>query len=156
MTSRRTSSRSSSRRSSSSSRRSSGVRMMRNPHTGRMVEYNGVVGKQIRAERQIKRGSYKAPSHAGRGGETRGWRVSKPSTRPERRLVAKECGASKCFLDPKNLKYPVCPAISRSTPSTRCKPQRSGIISARVRSAQWHKRKINRKAIALERQYGGL
>lgn len=67
---------------------------------------------------------------------TRGWRKAKPGYH-QRTVMLKRCGR-KCFLGP-GKSYPIC------TKNT-CKINKKGVYSAYIRSRQFHKRKISRKA----------
>ena len=71
-----------------------------------------------------------------RGSVTRGWKNLKPSTH-QRTVMLKRCGR-KCFLGPEK-SYPIC------TKNT-CKINKKGVYSAYIRSRQFHKRNISRKA----------
>lgn len=68
------------------------------------------------------------------------WRKQAPKTNPDRQIVAKKCGAAKCFLDPKRLGYPICS-------KTSCKPSCQGLRAAFSRARQQHKRKVARRAL---------
>lgn len=65
---------------------------------------------------------------------TRGWDAAKPKTQAERRRVAAKCPPSKCFGDPKELKYPMCSKQARS-----CGVDCRGAAAAFQRARQ-HKR----------------
>lgn len=71
-----------------------------------------------------------------RGSVTRGWKKLNPSTH-QRTVMLKRCGR-KCFLGPRK-SYPIC------TKNT-CKINKKGVYSAYIRSRQFHKRNISRKA----------
>jgi len=77
----------------------------------------------------------------------RPWSEAAPRTVGQRRAVMKKCGA-RCFMDPDNLKYPVCPGNPRPT----CKVSKKGADAARRRSAQYHRRKVESKAKALQKR----
>lgn len=72
----------------------------------------------------------------GRGSRTRGWKSLKPGYH-QRDIMLKKCGR-KCFLGP-GKGYPVC------TKNT-CKVNPKGVYSAFIRSSQFHKKNISRKA----------
>lgn len=55
-----------------------------------------------------------------------------------RRALKSKCG-SRCFLIPKELKFPIC--TSRS-----CKVSCKGLVSAKVRAAQWKYKDAYKKA----------
>lgn len=67
---------------------------------------------------------------------TRGWKKQKPGYH-QRTIMFKRCG-KKCFLGPKK-SYPIC------TKNT-CKVNPKGLYSAFIRSKQFHKKNISRKA----------
>lgn len=67
---------------------------------------------------------------------TRGWNRQKPSYH-QRTIMLKKCGR-KCFLGP-GKSYPIC---SKNT----CKINKKGVYSAYIRSRQFHKRNISKKA----------
>lgn len=72
----------------------------------------------------------------GRGSATRGWKSQKPNYH-QRTIMLKRCG-KKCFLGPKK-SYPIC------TKNT-CKVNPKGVYSAFIRSRQFHRKNISRKA----------
>ena len=72
----------------------------------------------------------------GRGSATRGWKNMKPGYH-ERSVMLKKCGR-KCFLGP-DKSYPIC------TKNT-CKINKKGVYSAFIRSRQFHRKNISRKA----------
>jgi hypothetical protein len=72
----------------------------------------------------------------GRGSTTRGWKNQKPGYH-QRTVMLKRCG-KKCFLGP-GKSYPIC------TKNT-CKVNPKGVYSAYIRSKQFHRKNISRKA----------
>ena len=72
----------------------------------------------------------------GRGTYLKGWAKQQPGTH-QRTVMMKKCG-KKCFLGPKK-SYPIC------TKNT-CKINKKGVYSAFIRSMQFHKKNISRKA----------
>jgi len=72
----------------------------------------------------------------GRGSATRGWKNQKPGYHQRTVMLAK-CGR-KCFLGP-GKSYPIC------TKNT-CKVNPKGVYSAFIRSRQYHRTNISRKA----------
>jgi len=72
----------------------------------------------------------------GRGSATRGWKNQKPGSH-QRTVMLKRCGR-KCFLGP-GKSYPIC---SKNT----CKVNPKGVYSAYIRSRQFHRENISRKA----------
>jgi hypothetical protein len=67
---------------------------------------------------------------------TRGWKKQQPGYH-EKTLMLKRCG-KKCFLGP-GKSYPIC---SKNT----CKVNPKGVCSAFIRSKQFHRKNISRKA----------
>ena len=72
----------------------------------------------------------------GRGSATRGWKNEKPNYKQKTDML-KSCG-KKCFLGP-NKSYPIC---KKNT----CKISRKGVYAAYIRSRQYHKKSISKKA----------
>ena len=72
----------------------------------------------------------------GRGSRTRGWKQEKPGYH-QKTVMLKRCGR-KCFLGP-GKSYPIC------TKNT-CKVNPKGVYSAFIRSRQFHRKNISRKA----------
>lgn len=72
----------------------------------------------------------------GRGSTTRGWKNKKPGYH-QRTVMLNRCG-KKCFLGP-GKSYPIC---SKNT----CKINPKGVYSAFIRSRQFHRSNISRKA----------
>jgi len=72
----------------------------------------------------------------GRGSATRGWKNQKPGYH-QRTVMLKRCG-KKCFLGP-GKSYPIC------TKNT-CKVNPKGVYSAYIRSRQYHRNSISRRA----------
>jgi hypothetical protein len=72
----------------------------------------------------------------GRSSRTRGWKQEKPGYH-EKTVMLKRCG-KKCFLGPAK-SYPIC------TKNT-CKVNPKGLYSAFIRSRQFHRGNISRKA----------
>ena len=70
-----------------------------------------------------------------RASATRGWKA--PKTLSARRAMKAKCG-SRCFLMPKELKFPIC--------TRDCKVSSRGVVSANVRAAQWKYPKVEAKA----------
>ena len=80
----------------------------------------------------------------GRGSATRGWEREKPGYH-QRTVMLKRCGR-KCFLGP-GKSYPIC------TKKT-CKINPRGVYSAFIRSRQYHRKNISRKANQLLKKMG--
>ncbi len=80
----------------------------------------------------------------GRGSATRGWKTQKPGYR-QRSIMLKRCG-KKCFLGP-GKSYPIC---SKNT----CKVNAKGVYSAFIRSKQFHRRNISRRANKMLKKMG--
>jgi hypothetical protein len=72
----------------------------------------------------------------GRGSATRGWKRQNPGYH-QRTTMLKRCG-KKCFLGP-GKSYPIC------TKNT-CKINPKGVYAAFIRSRQFHRRNISRRA----------
>jgi hypothetical protein len=72
----------------------------------------------------------------GRGSRTRGWKYEKPGYH-QKTVMLKNCGR-KCFLGP-GKSYPIC------TKNT-CKINSKGLYSAFIRSRQFHRKNISRRA----------
>jgi hypothetical protein len=86
----------------------------------------------------------KQRSGINKGSRTRGWGASSPQKGRERYALKAKCG-NKCFLEPSSYKYPVC--------NKNCKYDCRGIISAKVRSRQYHNQRIASKAQNLQTKY---
>jgi len=67
---------------------------------------------------------------------TKGWKNEKPGYH-QKTVMLKRCG-KKCFLGT-NKKYPIC---KKNT----CKISSKGVYSAYIRSRQYHKQNISKKA----------
>jgi hypothetical protein len=80
----------------------------------------------------------------GRGSTTRGWKSTKPGYHQRTVMLAK-CGR-KCFLGP-GKSYPIC------TKNT-CKVNPKGVYSAFIRSRQYHRTNISRRANKLLNKIG--
>ena len=80
----------------------------------------------------------------GRGSATRGWKSQKPGYH-QRTVMLKRCG-KKCFLGP-GKSYPIC------TKNT-CKVNPKGVYSAFIRSRQYHRRNISRRANKMLKDMG--
>jgi hypothetical protein len=80
----------------------------------------------------------------GRGSRTRGWKKEKPGYH-QKTVMLKRCG-KKCFLGP-GKSYPIC------TKNT-CKVNPKGVYSAFIRSRQFHRRNISRKANKMLKSMG--
>ncbi len=66
----------------------------------------------------------------------RGWKKEKPGYH-QKTVMLKRCG-TKCFLGP-NKKYPIC---KKNT----CKISSKGVYAAYIRSRQYHRKNISKKA----------
>jgi len=71
-----------------------------------------------------------------RGSTTRGWSKQQPGAH-QRTVMLKRCGR-KCFLGP-GKSYPIC------TKNT-CKVNPKGVYSAFIRSRQYHRKNISKRA----------
>jgi hypothetical protein len=72
------------------------------------------------------------------------WRDVAPHSASERRELIKRCG-SKCFLDPKNLKFPICEKCSKGT-CNNCRISPAGLRAAMSRAGEWGYPQIEKKA----------
>ena len=79
-----------------------------------------------------------------RGSATRGWKNQKPGYH-QRTVMLKRCGR-KCFLGP-GKSYPIC------TKNT-CKVNPKGVYSAFIRSRQFHRGIISRRANKMLKSMG--
>jgi hypothetical protein len=95
--------------------------------------YEPVPGKQ-----RYTKGSCRRKTEPSKRRKSRSWSEMAPKKGKERDAMLKRCG-SKCFLDPKNKKYPICAKGS-------CKVNKKGLRAAYSRSRQWHHEKIANKA----------
>jgi len=79
----------------------------------------------------------------------RGWHDKAKSIRrrSSRHAMADRCGARECFLEPGQLKYPVCPPHS-------CEPSCQGIAAARARALILHRKDLVNKADRLAKKLG--
>lgn len=105
-----------------------------NPKTGRLILKNGPTYNRlmnnIRYKHKIKnRKGYPKSKYK---------RWNPPKTKSERKNVYHKCGP-KCFLDPKNLKFPICKKNS-------CKISKRGLSAAYSRASQWNYSNIKKKA----------
>jgi hypothetical protein len=69
----------------------------------------------------------------------KGWKKQAPGTH-QRTIMLQKCG-NKCFLGP-NKSYPIC---IKNT----CKISKKGVYAAYIRSRQYHKKTISKKAAFL-------
>lgn len=82
---------------------------------------------------------------------TRGWRKAAPKLRSQRHRLKKSCGA-RCFLDSKNLKFPICRKCSASR--CACKPDCKGLAAAYGRARQYGYKKFAKKALSIAKRQG--
>ena len=73
------------------------------------------------------------------------WSLMSPKTKRSRKSIKSRCG-SKCFMDSKNLKYPICSPWS-------CKPNCKGIRAAYSRARQYHHNSIASRAYSRSKKY---
>ena len=90
------------------------------------------MGAKIRSERV---------NMAKRRKRKKGWSAKAPTTK-QRRSMPKTC-----FADPRNKKYPMCPA-------RKAKPTCQGAAAAYARARQQHKPSIAKRARAVQRRLG--
>ena len=74
-----------------------------------------------------------------KGTQWKGWKNEQPKGH-QRTIMRKNCG-SRCFLG-KGKSYPIC------TKGT-CKVNKKGVYSAYIRSRQYRKRRISKKAVKI-------
>jgi hypothetical protein len=91
----------------------------------------------------------RASRHSAKGYATRGWAAAAPRRGKEREALMAKCG-EQCFLRPDTQSYPVCAALRTGQ---GCKIDCQGVDAARVRSAQYHDKKVLSRAKALQKQY---
>ena len=77
--------------------------------------------------------------------QVRGWARMSPKRGSERHKLLKNCG-KKCFLDPKNEKYPIC------AKGKGCKINCGGLLAAKIRARQYKHDDIARLAERLEKK----
>jgi hypothetical protein len=90
-----------------------------------------------RRQRNRNRSQRSKSRSRGRGSAVRGWAKKSPNRKWKRREMFSRYG-SRCFLDSKNLKYPIC--------DRNGKIDRRGVQAAYNRSRQYHHNEIARKA----------
>ena len=86
------------------------------------------------------------------------WGLSKPSTIRQRRKLMAECGPS-CFLDPSELKFPVCNKISNTISHThpKCMYNKRAITRAvPSRAGEWKYVDVTKADQKLEKKLGLL
>ena len=99
---------------------------------------------KVRGKKDYEKGSCKcpsgrtSPSYKKKSNPSKGWSKMAPKKGKKRTAMLKKCG-SKCFLDAKNKKYPICAKGS-------CKVNKKGLHAAYSRSREWHHEKIAKKA----------
>lgn len=111
------------------------------------------MARSYNRSRRYKRRSY---SHSRkRKSPSRGWAKAAPKRGRERNLMKKQCG-SKCFLQPKNLKFPVCKSsrgrFGKTSNKASCKPDCRGLLSAYRRAQQWKYPAVSRRALSRARK----
>ena len=99
-----------------------------------------------RTEKLIK----SAERNERRGSRTRGWSALAPQRGKERNELMKKCG-EKCFLIPKEKKFPVCAATR--VKGLECKYDCRGIASAKIRAKQYKYPEVAKLAEQLEKMY---
>lgn len=85
----------------------------------------------------------------GRGAKTRGWRVISPQKGFQRHELKDKCG-KKCFLEPENEKYPICP---RYDINKKCQVSCRGLASAKLRASQYKNKNVLDQIEKLENKY---
>ena len=90
--------------------------------------------------KKVKRSKKVVKSPKNKGSRTRGWAKEAPRRVKERASMLKKCG-SKCFLMPKEKKFPVC--------SKNCKLSCKGLLSAKIRASQYKYGNVIRRSTKL-------
>lgn len=104
------------------------------------------MSKKLQSKKS-KKTKYASPRYRSR--PSKGWDKSKPKKRSDRKKLSKRCG-SKCFLSPKDLKYPIC------SKSGDCAIQCSGLVAAKARSAQHKRTDVYQKADRMLKRHCGI
>ncbi len=74
--------------------------------------------------------------------KAKGWKLIEPKDEKERQELYDYCEQKKqgsgkaCFLDPTNLKYPICPKLTAPLP--KCQVNEKGEVAALDRAREWH------------------
>ena len=137
-----------------------------NPVTNRMIKVNGSTYKFLMSEEKALKKVLKSLSpsrrskkekltkviksvHRGekRGSRTRGWAAMSPQRGRERNELLSTCG-ERCFLLPKEKKFPVCSALRVGE---GCKFNCKGILSAKIRARQYKYNDVATLAEELEK-----
>lgn len=105
-----------------------------------------------RRKASISRSSsgYNSKSRSTSRSLTRGWKKAAPKRGKERHALKKKCGA-KCFLDPKNEKFPICQRLTGV--SHECIMDCRAVKSAYIRARQWGYDDIANRAQSLYRDH---
>lgn len=94
-----------------------------------------------RAQGRKSQASYSG-STKGRGSATRGWYSVAPEHGHERHDLREQCG-SKCFLDPRGERFPICERLEEGK---GCKVDCRGVHAAYQRARQYHHEDVAEKA----------
>ena len=94
-----------------------------------------VVKKQLSRKSIIKKRSLPKRSPV-----TKGWKNASPKGKKDRTNILNKCGP-KCFLSPKNLKFPIC--------TSDCIMDCRGIAAAKIRASQYKYTSIRNRATVL-------
>ncbi len=97
--------------------------------------------KKSRTKTSRTKTSRTKTSRTKRKSPTKGW---KKLSKGKKEQLKTKCG-SRCFLEPKKLKYPICDSL--------CNVSCKGVVSAKVRSAQWKNTSTYNKASRLVNKY---
>lgn len=120
-----------------------------NPITGNSIKVGGPTYRMLQREKSTKNIVERSPrsrkpiSKSPKKG-TKGWRSVAPKRGKQRSALKKKCG-SKCFLSPKDNKYPIC--------TMTCKRDCRGIKSAKVRSAQFKNKSVLALAKRMDKKF---
>lgn len=110
---------------------------------------------QIKSKRKSKRKSIRKPkiavSHRDWTHGAKGWGQVKPSSIGKRRVLRDLCGP-KCFLKPKDHKFPICQGLEHN--KNKCVMDCRGVLAAKIRGAQWKYKKIVSETNKLGKKLG--
>lgn len=81
-----------------------------------------------------------------------GWHADAPLKKGDRKQVANNCGAEKCFLRPENLGYPICKKCDSD--GCTCQVDCRGLRAAYYYAKKYKSEKIANAAINIARKVG--
>jgi hypothetical protein len=106
-------------------------------------------GKKVYVKKEFENSKIKPISGKQRFVKAKGWHEEAPKPGPERKALFSKC-KEKCFLDPVNLKFPICPKCNSG--SCPCKIHCEGLAAAYDRAREWGYDKIASKAKILQQK----